>query len=47
MGGLLAMCTKERKQYVFKELRDTIKDLIILYGLEEVESKLGIIVFER
>ena len=40
------MCTKERKEYVYKELRDTIDDLVLLDGLEKVESKLGIIVFE-
>ena len=41
------MCTKKRKEYVYKELRDTIQDLIILDGLEEVESKLGFKVLER
>ena len=39
-----SMCTKEHKEYVYRELRGTMEDLITLEGLEEVERKLGIVV---
>ena len=45
--GKQIMCTKERKEYVYKELRDTIDDLILLDGIDVVESKLGVIILER
>ena len=41
------MCTKERKEQVYKELRDTIDDLVLLEGRYMVESKLGILILEK
>ena len=39
------MCTKERKEYVYKELRDTINDLVLLEGRDKVERKLRILIW--
>lgn len=38
------MCKPKTKLKVYKQLRNTIKDLINLEGIEEVEKKLGIVV---
>ena len=40
------MCTKERKEYIYKEIRDTMDDLVLLDGIAVVESKLGILILE-
>lgn len=36
-----------RKEHVYKELRDTIDDLVLLEGLDEVGRRLSIIILER
>ena len=36
-----------RKEHVYKELRGTIDDLVLLEGKEKVEKKLGIVMLDR